>query len=251
MPSVVLPSSATGSVASALGSAPGSGGPDWRISRAPVAYDAALAFMDARAAAIRAGQAPDCVWLLSHPPLYTAGTRADPRDLLWPDRFPVYHSGRGGQFTYHGPGQRIAYVLMDLSPRGRDVRRFVRDLEAWIIAALARLGVRGERRDGRTGIWVAGTPDGGGGGGEAKIAAIGVRVRRWVTLHGLAVNVAPDLGHFAGIVPCGLRDHGVTSLAALGVSCTEAEMDRLLQETFCEVFGPGRAGESAGDAASD
>lgn len=217
----------------------GAGAPvDWRIDDAPVPYPAALAAMDERVAAIRAGRAPELVWLLEHPPLYTAGTSARPGDLVAPDRFPVFQTGRGGQFTYHGPGQRVAYVMLDLARRGGDVRRFVCDLEAWIIAALARFNVKGERRAGRVGIWVDRSREK-GAGREDKIAAIGVRVRHWVTLHGVALNVDPDLGHFAGIVPCGIADPrlGVTSLADLGIYAQMAEVDAALRAAFAEVFG--------------
>jgi lipoyl(octanoyl) transferase len=209
-------------------------GPEWRISAKPVDYPAAVAEMDARAAAIRAGAAPELIWLLEHPPLYTAGTSARPADLL-EARFPVHASGRGGQYTYHGPGQRVVYALLDLDRRGRDIRAYVTRLEAWIIASLARFGVTGERRAGRVGIWVDRGP-GPTGGREDKIAAIGVRVRRWVTLHGLAINVAPDLGHFGGIVPCGVAQHGVTSLADLGIAASMEELDQALRATFDEAF---------------
>jgi lipoyl(octanoyl) transferase len=209
-------------------------GPEWRISAKPVDYPAAVAEMDARAAAIRAGAAPELIWLLEHPPLYTAGTSARPADLL-EARFPVHASGRGGQYTYHGPGQRVVYALLDLDRRGRDIRAYVTRLEAWIIASLARFGVTGERRAGRVGIWVDRGP-GPTGRREDKIAAIGVRVRRWVTLHGLAINVAPDLGHFGGIVPCGVAQHGVTSLADLGIAASMEELDQALRATFDEAF---------------
>ena len=221
---------------------------DWRIDDAPVAYPDALAFMDERAAAIRAGRAPETVWLLEHPPLYTAGTSARDGDLLMPGRFPVHRTGRGGQFTYHGPGQRIAYAMLDLTKRGGDVRRYVCDLENWIIATLARFNIRGERRQGRVGIWVDRSRDK-GSGHEDKIAAIGVRVRHWVTLHGVALNVEPDLGHFAGIVPCGIADarYGVTSLADLGIHVQMAEVDSALRGAFDEVFGPAnRDGQRCG-----
>lgn len=204
---------------------------EWRASPTPVAYGDAIAEMEHRVAAIRAGTAPELVWLLEHPPLYTAGTSASDEELLKPDRFPVYHAGRGGRWTYHGPGQRVVYVLLDLARRGKDVRCHVYRLEEWGIRALAHLGVKGERRTGRVGVWV-----GDGAGGEAKIAAIGVRVRRWVTYHGIAINVAPDLGHYRGIVPCGIADHGVTSLAALGVRATMADLDAALRDAFAEVF---------------
>ena len=206
----------------------------WQVSDAPVDYEAAVARMEARAAAIAAGEAGELVWLLEHPPLYTAGASARPEDLLDPDRFPVHRSGRGGQFTYHGPGQRVAYAMLDLSVRGRDVRRYVAGLEEWLIRALARLGVRGERREDRVGVWVR-RPE---RGSEDKIAAIGVRVRRWVTLHGVALNVHPDLGHFAGIVPCGVSEHGVTSLVDLGLPVSMADADAALRAAFEEVFGP-------------
>jgi lipoyl(octanoyl) transferase len=206
---------------------------DWQVARALVGYEEAVAAMEARAAQIRSGSAAELVWLLEHPPLYTAGTSARPEDLLVPGRFPVHASGRGGQFTYHGPGQRVAYVMLDLERRRRDLRAYVGCLEQWIILALARLGVRGERRAGRVGIWVV-RP----GGAEQKIAAIGVRVRRWVTMHGLAINVAPDLEHFSGIVPCGIADKGVTSLADLGVTAGLAALDAALAASFDEAFAP-------------
>lgn len=205
---------------------------EWRIADTPVDYPAALAEMEARVAAIRAGTAPELVWLLEHPPLYTAGTSARREDLLQPDRFPVYEAGRGGQYTYHGPGQRVAYVMLDLRRRGADIRRYVHDLEEWLIRTLERFSVRGERREGRVGIWVDR-----GGGREDKIAAIGVRVRHWITFHGVALNVEPDLGHFAGIVPCGIARHGVTSLWDLGHTPTMEEVDSVLMTTFGEVFG--------------
>ena len=206
-----------------------------RISEGLVPYPEAMAAMEARVAEIHAGTAPELVWFLEHPPLYTAGTSAEPADLLAPDRFPVFQAGRGGQYTYHGPGQRVAYVMLDLKQRGEDVRCFVRDLEECVIRALATFGVTGERRAGRIGIWVA------RGEGvlarEDKIGAIGVRVRHWVTFHGLAVNVAPDLGHFTGIVPCGVTAHGVTSLKDLGVRADMRAMDDALRAAFEEVFG--------------
>jgi len=204
---------------------------EWRLDEAPVPYPEAVATMEARAAAIREGSAPELVWLLEHSPLYTAGTSAREEDLLDPQRFPVYRTGRGGQYTYHGPGQRIAYVMLDLKRRGPDIRCYVHNLEDWVIRTLARFNVTGERRDGRVGIWVA------QGAGEAKIAAIGVRVRRWVTYHGIAINVDPDLSHFDGIVPCGIAEHGVTSLTDLGLPVTLADLDVALKETFAEVFG--------------
>jgi lipoyl(octanoyl) transferase len=204
---------------------------EWLITEAPVAYQAALEFMEKRVGEIRAGLAPEAVWLLEHPPLYTAGTSADPADLLDPGRFPVFKAGRGGQYTYHGPGQRVAYVMVDLKKRGSDVRAYVHDLEEWIIRTLASLGVTGERRAGRIGIWVS-RP----GGRDDKVAALGVRVRRWVTFHGIAINVAPDLSHFEGIVPCGIAEHGVTSLADLGMAVSMADVDAHLREAFSEVF---------------
>jgi lipoyl(octanoyl) transferase len=205
---------------------------EWRTAAEPVAYPDAVAAMEERAAAIRAGTAPELVWLLEHPALYTAGTGTDARDLLLPDFLPVYRTGRGGKLTYHGPGQRVAYVLLDLERRGSDLRRFVRDLEEWIIRALARFGIAGERRDGRVGIWVV-HPD----GSEHKIAAIGVRVRRWVSYHGISINLDPDLGHYRGIVPCGIAEHGVTSLRGEGVATDMPALDAALAATFGEVFG--------------
>ncbi|MBC8267361.1 MAG: lipoyl(octanoyl) transferase LipB [Rhodospirillaceae bacterium] len=204
---------------------------EWLITEGQVPYAAALAFMEKRAGEIRSGDAEEAVWLLEHPPLYTAGTSADPSDLLDPERFPVHKAGRGGQYTYHGPGQRIAYAMIDLKGRGNDVRAYVHDLEEWIIRTLERIGVTGERREGRIGIWVT-RP----GGREDKVAALGVRVRRWVTFHGIAINVNPDLEHFDGIVPCGVEQHGVTSLADLGLNTTMAEIDEHLLVTFAEVF---------------
>ena len=204
---------------------------EWRCSATAVGYEDAVAAMEDRIAAIRAGTARELVWLLEHPALFTAGTSASDDELLESGRFPVYRSGRGGRWTYHGPGQRVAYVLLDLARRGKDVRCHVWRLEEWGIHALARFGVAGERRAGRVGIWVAD-----GAGGEAKIAAIGVRVRRWVTYHGIAINVAPDLGHYRGIVPCGISEHGVTSLAALGAAVTLADLDTALRATFAQAF---------------
>jgi len=213
----------------------GAGGPpvEWWISDDPVPYPDAVSAMEERAAAIAAGAARECVWLLEHPACYTAGTSANDADLVAPERFPVYRTGRGGQFTYHGPGQRIAYAMLDLRRRGRDVRAYVHALEDWLIDTLAAFAVDGERRDGRVGVWVR-RP----GGGEDKIAAIGVRVRRWVTLHGVSLNVEPDLTHFSGIVPCGVREHGVTSLAALGRIVTMDESHAALRSAFEARFGP-------------
>lgn len=207
------------------------GAPLWRVAPAPVAYPEAVAFMEKQVAAIRAGTGPEMVWLLEHPPLYTAGTSARAEDLLDAGAFPVYRSGRGGQYTYHGPGQRVAYAMLDLKRRGGDVRAYVHRLEAWLIRALTRFDVVGERREGRVGIWVAR-----GGGCEDKIAAIGVRVRRSVAYHGVALNVNPDLSHFRGIVPCGIRGHGVTSLADLGRPATMAQVDAALAAAFAETF---------------
>src|SRR6516165_9814630 len=210
---------------------------EWRVSAGLIGYDEALAVMTERAAAIARGAAPELVWLVEHPPLYAAGTSARPQELI-EARFPVYTSGRGGQFTYHGPGQRVGYVMLDLKHRAQDVRRFVATLEEWIIRTLAHFGVRGERRDDRVGVWVR-RPDKGPGVFEDKIAAIGVRVQRWVTLHGFALNVAPDLSHFAGIVPCGVSDarYGVTSLAELGCSVSLSEADATLRAEFTLLFG--------------
>jgi lipoyl(octanoyl) transferase len=209
----------------------GTGAIEWRIGNTPVDYEPAVEEMEARVAAIRAGTAPEFVWLLEHPALYTAGTSAREEDLLDPSRLPVHRTGRGGRYTYHGPGQRIAYVMLDLSRRDRDVRCHVHRLEEWIIRTLARFDIRGERREGRVGIWVVRH-----GGEEEKIAAIGVRVRHWVTYHGLAVNVDPELDHYRGIIPCGIAEHGVTSLARLGVRATMAELDDALRATFAAVF---------------
>ena len=212
---------------------------EWRISEGLVPYPDAVAWMEDRAAAIRAGDAAECVWLLEHPPLYTAGTSARREDLR-AARFPVFESRRGGQYTYHGPGQRVAYVMLDLDRRGRDVRAFVHRLEAWVIGALAEFQVRAETRPDRVGVWVPrperpplpdGTP------AEDKIAAIGVRVRRWVSFHGVAVNLEPDLSHYDGIVPCGIRGHGVTSLVDLGLPVTMADLDLALGRSFEAVFG--------------
>jgi lipoyl(octanoyl) transferase len=205
---------------------------DWQVSGTLVDYPSAVSFMEERVAAIRRGDAGEMVWLVEHPPLYTAGTSAKPQDLLDPGRFPVFQSGRGGQYTYHGPGQRVAYVMLDLARRGADIRRFVFDLEEWLIRSLSHFGVDGKRREGRVGIWVDR-----GGGREAKIAAIGVRIRRWVSFHGISFNVDPDLSHFAGIVPCGLRQYGVTSLRDLGRTPTMSDVDMALRAEFDEVFG--------------
>ena len=212
-------------------------GPEWRIEQTRVQYPAAVAAMEARVAAIRSGEAREMIWLLEHPPLYSAGTSAKADDLLQPGRFPVFKSGRGGQYTYHGPGQRVAYVMLDLKRRGPDLRAFVNSLEDWVIGALARFNVNGQRREGRVGIWVER-----GAGREDKIAAIGVRVRHWVSYHGVAINLEPDLEHFAGIVPCGIAQHGVTSLVDLGLPVTMADLDVALEQSFDEVFGEGQCG---------
>jgi lipoyl(octanoyl) transferase len=213
------------------------GAPEWRTAAGLTPYAEAVAFMQDRVAAIRAGTAGELVWLVEHPPLYTAGTSARPEQLTDPTRFPTFATGRGGQWTYHGPGQRVAYVMLDLTrPHGtvpaRDVRCFVHGLEEWLIRVLARFDVRGERREGRIGIWVADRAT----RTEAKIAAIGVRVSRWVSWHGIALNVAPDLGHYAGIVPCGISEHGVTSLHALGIRAAMAGADSALRAAWAEVF---------------
>ena len=208
---------------------------EWRIADTLVAYDEAVAEMEARAAEIALGQARECVWLLEHPPLYTAGTSARDADLVEPDRFPVHRTGRGGQFTYHGPGQRVAYVMLDLSRRRQDLRAYVASLEAWIIATLDSFNVRAERREDRVGVWVR-RPEK-GEGVEDKIAAIGIRVKRWVSLHGISLNVEPDLTHFSGIVPCGVRLHGVTSLTDLGRIVSMAEVDMALRAAFEPIFG--------------
>ncbi|MCA1749171.1 MAG: lipoyl(octanoyl) transferase LipB [Parasphingopyxis sp.] len=199
---------------------------EWRVSPGLTEYPAALAGMEERVAAIHAGEARELIWLLEHPPLYTAGTSAAEAELLSPDRFPIYRAGRGGRYTYHGPGQRVVYVLLDLAKRGRDVRGFVHALEGWMIAALGDLGIESRREPGRIGIW---TDD---GEAEAKIGAIGVRVRRWVSFHGMAINVAPDLSHFEGIVPCGIAEYPVTSLQRLGKSAAMESLDRALRAQF-------------------
>lgn len=212
------------------------GGVEWLISDSPVDYPLAMEWMRERARAIAEGGAREAVWLLEHPPLYTAGTSAKPEDLLAPDRLPVYEAGRGGQYTYHGPGQRVAYVMLDLSARGRDVRAFVQGLEAWIIGTLASFNIHGETREGRVGVWVK-RPER-GTLAEDKIAAIGVRVSRWVSFHGISLNVSPDLAHYGGIVPCGITDHGVTSIEDLGQIVAMAEVDSALRTQFTRIFGP-------------
>ncbi|MDB5432204.1 MAG: lipB [Caulobacter sp.] len=208
----------------------------WAVSRAPVAYPEAVAAMEARAAAIAEGRAGELVWLLEHPALYTAGVSSKPGDLLDAGRFPVFESGRGGQYTYHGPGQRVAYVMLDLTARGRDVRAFVAALEAWVIGALERFNVTGEVRPGRVGVWVE--RKGAGWAREDKIAAIGVKLRKWVSFHGISLNVEPDLSHFSGIVPCGITEHGVTSLVDLGLPVSMDDADAALKASFEDVFGP-------------
>ena len=212
---------------------------EWAVSRAQIAYPDAVAVMEERVAAIRAGTAPELVWLLEHPPLYTAGSSAKPEDLLTPGRFPVFKSSRGGQFTYHGPGQQVAYAMLDLERRGKDIRCFVHGLEEWIIAAVAEFGLKGERRAGRVGVWIDRTRTG-GRLHEDKIAAIGVRIRKWVSFHGISLNVGPDLSHFCGITPCGISDDGlgVTSLTDLGLPVTMGDAEAALRSTFHDLFGP-------------
>jgi lipoyl(octanoyl) transferase len=209
---------------------------EWVIAEAPVGYEAAVAEMEARAALIADGLAAERVWLVEHPALYTAGTSAKDEDLLAPGRFPVHRTGRGGQFTYHGPGQRVAYVMLDLKRREPDLRRFVAALEAWLIGTLDQFNIRGERREERVGVWVR-RPEK-GAEVEDKIAALGIRVRRWVSFHGISLNVEPELSHFDGIVPCGIAGHGVTSLVDLGLPLTMPEVDSVLRAEFEQVFGP-------------
>lgn len=209
---------------------------EWRIAPGLTPYDEAVAFMEARVAAIASGEAPELVWLVEHPALYTAGTSADAKDLVTPDRFPVFRTGRGGQYTYHGPGQRVAYVMLDLTRRGQDIRCFVSALEDWLIATLDSFNIKGERREDRVGVWVR-RPEK-AAGAEDKIAAIGIRVRKWVTFHGISLNVEPDLEHFSGIVPCGVTQHGVTSLVDLGLPVTMADADVALNAAWQEIFGP-------------
>ncbi|MEM5476881.1 lipoyl(octanoyl) transferase LipB [Pacificibacter sp. AS14] len=212
---------------------------EWRYSQGLTDYDTALITMEARADAIAKGEADELIWLVEHPPLYTAGTSAKIEDLVQPDRFPVYNTRRGGQYTYHGPGQRVAYAMLDLNKRGRDVRKFVHNMETWVIAALAEFNVKGEIREGRVGVWVerndkpltiTGKP------AEDKIAAIGLRIRKWVSFHGLSINVEPDLSHFDGIVPCGITEYGVTSLVDLGLPVTMDDVDNALRSAFDDVF---------------
>ncbi|YBV97422.1 lipoyl(octanoyl) transferase LipB [Phyllobacteriaceae bacterium JZ32] len=217
---------------------------EWLVAEGLTDYPAALAFMESRVAAIRDNGAPELVWLVEHPPLYTAGTSAKESDLLVPDRFPVYATGRGGEYTYHGPGQRVAYVMLDLKRRREDVRAFVTALEEWIIRTLAEFNVKGERREDRVGVWVT-RPEkprlGDGSLAEDKIAAIGIRLRRWVSFHGIAINVEPELANFSGIVPCGVTEHGVTSLVDLGLPLTMQDLDLALARAFESVFGPVRS----------
>lgn len=212
---------------------------EWIISDGLTDYDEAVTFMEARAEAIRAGEADECIWLVEHPPLYTAGTSAKIQDLTDPDRFPVHTTKRGGQYTYHGPGQRVAYVMLDVAKRGKDVRAFVHQLEAWVIATLGSFNIKGEIRDGRVGVWVTredkprtitGAP------AEDKVAAIGIRLRKWVSFHGLSINVEPDLEHFTGIVPCGITEYGVTSLVDLGLPVTMDDVDVALKQAFEDTF---------------
>ncbi len=228
-------------LADALVPTAGSDPVEWVIADDLVPYEQAVAAMEAHVAAIAAGEARERVWLVEHPPLYTAGTSARDEDLVEPDRFPVFRTGRGGQFTYHGPGQRVVYVMLDLQRRTPDLRRYVAALEAWLIATLDAFNIRGERREDRVGVWVRRpekAPDPSGEPAEDKIAAIGIRVRRWVTFHGISLNVEPDLSHFSGIVPCGVRLHGVTSLVDLGIPVSMPEVDSVLRATFEDRFGP-------------
>ncbi len=212
---------------------------EWKITEGRVPYEDALAFMETRVADIAAGTAPECIWLLEHPPLYTAGTSAQIQDLTDPDRFPVYEARRGGQYTYHGPGQRVVYVMLDVGRRGRDVRAFVKQLESWVILTLAEFNITGHIRDGRVGVWVE-RPEKpkrpSGAMAEDKIAAIGIRLRKWISFHGISINVEPDLEHFSGIVPCGISEHGVTSLADLGLPVTMPDLDVALMRCFDQVF---------------
>jgi lipoyl(octanoyl) transferase len=204
---------------------------EWKIGSNLIDYEEALSFMEERVAEIHLGTARELVWFVEHPPLYTSGTSSKESDLLAPKRFPVYYAGRGGQYTYHGPGQRVVYVMLDLNKRGRDVRKFVADLERWIIESLAEFNIIGEIREGRVGVWVERQ-----GGREDKIAAIGVRVRKWVTFHGICINVEPDLSHYTGIVPCGISDHGVTSLVDLGLPVNMDDLDATLKKTWGKIF---------------
>lgn len=220
----------SGSMAVPIQKIIGTNNTDWQTEKTPVEYNHAVSFMEDKVQRILEQGDPDFVWLLEHPPLYTAGTSAKTEDMLNPT-FPVYQTGRGGQYTYHGPGQRIAYVMMDIRRRGTNIRRYVHDLEEWVITALKDFGIKGERRPGRIGIWVATN------GSEAKIAAIGVRVRRWVTYHGVSINLSPDLSHYNGIVPCGIKGYGVTSLKALGIEASMPELDKALFDSWDFIFG--------------
>lgn len=212
---------------------------EWITTDGLTDYETALAFMEERVAGIIAGTADECIWLLEHPPLYTAGTSAKPEDLVDPERFPVYEARRGGEYTYHGPGQRVIYVMLDVGKRGHDVRKFVQDLENWVITTLENFNIKGEIREGRVGVWVQ-RPDrplgADGSLAEDKIAAIGIRLRKWVSFHGISINVEPDLSHFEGIVPCGIREHGVTSLVDLGLPVTMADLDVALRQSFDQIF---------------
>lgn len=215
---------------------------EWVTTEGLTDYDEAVTFMETRAAAIAAGEAEECIWLVEHPPLYTAGTSAKPQDLTDPDRFPVYPSKRGGQYTYHGPGQRVVYVMLDVGKRGHDVRRFVQQLEEWVISTLDQFNIKGEIREGRVGVWVVRNDKPLGVNGhpqEDKIAAIGIRLRKWVSFHGISINVEPDLDHFGGIVPCGITEHGVTSLVDLGLPVEMGDLDVALRTTFAQVFEGG------------
>jgi len=212
---------------------------EWIVQDGLLDYDDAVTFMEARADAIHKGDADECIWLVEHPPLYTAGTSAKREDLTDPDRFPVYTSKRGGQYTYHGPGQRVAYVMLDVGKRGHDLRKFVHQLEEWVIATLAEFNLRGEIRDGRVGVWIVRDDKPTTAAGEKpedKIAAIGIRIRKWVSFHGISINVEPELDHFGGIVPCGITEHGVTSLVDLGLPVTLEDVDVALKKTFQSVF---------------
>jgi lipoyl(octanoyl) transferase len=231
-----LPLSTRADLSETLFAAPGSPPVEWAVSDGLVPYEVAVSAMEARVAEIAAGAARERVWLVEHPPLYTAGTSSDDADLVDAGRFPVHRTGRGGQFTYHGPGQRVAYAMLDLNRRTPDLRRYVAALEAWLIDTLAQFNVRGERREDRVGVWVR-RPEK-AAGTEDKIAAIGIRVRRWVTFHGVSLNVDPDLSHFSGIVPCGVREHGVTSLVDLGLPVSMPEVDSVLRARFERTFGP-------------
>ena len=212
---------------------------EWIISDAPILYSDAIVFMEQRARQIYARTAPECIWLLEHPPVYTAGTSADPAELVDPDRFPVFKAGRGGRYTYHGPGQRVAYVMLDLKKRGPDVRKFVQNLENWVIKTLAQFSVTGERHKGQVGIWIRSGAPNNPARSVKKIAAIGVRIRKWVTFHGISINVDPNLSHYDGIVPCGILKDGVTSLWDLGITTSLPEVDNALKKSFYEVFEDG------------